>query len=178
MTLYATVIDTAVGGLLPLVREDGALVALPFLDTGDDATAVAARHASGSDVVFDGGRTAHVVRQIYEYFAGKRTRFELETAPTGTEFQLKVWRALETIPFGSTQGYAELARRIGSPTASRAVGRANGANPIPIVIPCHRVIGANGDLTGYGGGIDRKRTLLRLEGALPEPLELEAAADP
>lgn len=171
MTLYASVIDSPVGELLALVRADGTLVALPFL-SDDDPADLAGRHAHGSAVEFDAGRTAHVAHQLNEYFAGERTAFGLATAPHGTEFQLRVWRALEDIPFGETQGYAELARRIGQPTASRAVGRANGANPIPIVLPCHRVIGANGDLTGYGGGIERKETLLRLEGALPAALEL------
>lgn len=175
MTHFASVIDSPVGRLLAVVRDDGVLVALPFLNDEDDAVAVAAQYAGGT-VAFDHpGRAAHVAVQIREYFAGQRTTFEIETDPSGTEFQRRVWHALATIPFGETQGYAELARRIGSPTASRAVGRANGANPIPIVIPCHRVIGANGDLTGYGGGLERKEVLLRLEGALPAALELGAA---
>lgn len=174
MTLYASVIDSPVGRLLALVRAEGTLLALPFLNAGDDPVETAAAYARGAPVDFGHpGRAAHVAVQIDEYFAGRRLVFEIETDPAGTEFQRTVWRALETIPFGATLGYAELARKIGSPNASRAVGRANGANPIPVVIPCHRVIGANGDLTGYGGGIERKRTLLQLEGAIAEPLELE-----
>jgi methylated-DNA-[protein]-cysteine S-methyltransferase len=106
-------------------------------------------------------------RQLDEYFAGKRERFELALAPEGTEFQRAVWRALARIPYGLTCSYGELAARIGRPRAVRAVGLANGANPLPIVVPCHRVIGADGSLTGFGGGLAAKRALLALEGALP-----------
>ena len=101
--------------------------------------------------------------QLAEYFAGSRQDFDLPLRPQGTAFQQTVWQALLDIPYGTTESYGELARRIGQPTASRAVGLANGRNPISIVIPCHRVVGANGSLTGYGGGIERKRTLLDLE---------------
>lgn len=102
-------------------------------------------------------------RQLAEYFACERTEFSLPVKPAGTPFQLTVWSELRRIPYGQTISYGKLARRIGQPTASRAVGLANGANPIPIVIPCHRVIGANGKLTGFGGGIDVKEKLLALE---------------
>jgi methylated-DNA-[protein]-cysteine S-methyltransferase len=166
MTSYAGVIDSPVGRLLAIVDGTGALVALPFLSADDVASEVAAKHVSG-DVTFDAACTADVARQLAEYFAGERSGFDLRTSPHGTPFQVEVWRGLEAIPYGETIAYVDLARRIGRPDASRAVGRANGANPIPIVIPCHRVIGANGNLTGYGGGIDRKRSLLQLEGALP-----------
>lgn len=105
--------------------------------------------------------------QLGEYFAGKRRQFDLALSPQGTDFQLRVWRALETIPYGQTISYAELARRVGNPKASRAVGLANGRNPLSIIVPCHRVIGADGSLTGYGGGLPIKEFLLRLEGALP-----------
>jgi len=101
--------------------------------------------------------------QLQEYFAGKRTRFDLPLAPRGTAFQKAVWAALLRIPFGETASYGELARAIGKPSASRAVGAANGRNPLSIVIPCHRVIGADGSMTGYGGEISRKRILLDLE---------------
>ncbi|GGB27306.1 methylated-DNA--protein-cysteine methyltransferase [Flexivirga endophytica] len=107
-------------------------------------------------------------RQLTEYFAGDRTEFDLPLHPKGTEFQQRVWRALCDIPFGRTWSYGELAQHIGSPTASRAVGLANGRNPISIVIPCHRVIGANGSMTGYGGGIERKRWLLAHESGTPD----------
>jgi methylated-DNA-[protein]-cysteine S-methyltransferase len=106
---------------------------------------------------------AEVVRQLRAYFAGKLRQFDLPLAPEGTAFQQRVWRELRKIPYGETISYGELARRIGNPKGSRAVGLANGANPISIVIPCHRVIGNNGKLTGYGGGLKTKEWLLALE---------------
>jgi len=109
------------------------------------------------------GPVGEAVRQLREYFAGERTGFELPLAPRGTEFQRSVWRQLQKIPYGETISYGELARRVGNPKASRAVGSANGANPLPIVIPCHRVIAGNGTLGGFGGGLPTKQTLLALE---------------
>jgi methylated-DNA-[protein]-cysteine S-methyltransferase len=103
------------------------------------------------------------IRQLRAYFAGELETFDLPLAPQGTAFQLNVWQKLCDIPYGETISYGELARRIGNPKASRAVGLANGSNPIPIVIPCHRVIGSNGKLTGYGGGLEIKEKLLSLE---------------
>jgi methylated-DNA-[protein]-cysteine S-methyltransferase len=103
------------------------------------------------------------IRQLHAYFAGELENFDLQLAPEGTPFQLGVWRSLCDIPYGETISYGELAGRIGNPKASRAVGLANGSNPIPIVIPCHRVIGSNGKLTGYGGGLPIKEKLLALE---------------
>ncbi|WP_102146120.1 methylated-DNA--[protein]-cysteine S-methyltransferase [Mycobacterium hubeiense] len=103
------------------------------------------------------------VEQLTEYFAGERTEFDLALELVGTAFQRRVWAALQTIPYGETRSYGEIAKQIGSPGAFRAVGLANGHNPIGIIVPCHRVIGANGSLTGYGGGLDRKRALLDLE---------------
>lgn len=105
--------------------------------------------------------------QLDGYFAGQRRDFELPLQPAGTAFQREVWAMLARIPYGETWSYGELARRIGKPAAVRAVGAANGRNPIPIVLPCHRVIGADGSLTGFGGGLPTKAFLLRLEGALP-----------
>jgi methylated-DNA-[protein]-cysteine S-methyltransferase len=102
-------------------------------------------------------------RQLEEYFAGARREFDLTLRPVGTSFQISVWSELRRIPYGETISYGELARRIGNPKASRAVGLANGSNPIAIVIPCHRVIGASGKLTGFGGGLDIKQRLLDLE---------------
>jgi methylated-DNA-[protein]-cysteine S-methyltransferase len=102
-------------------------------------------------------------RQLKSYFAGELREFSLPLDPRGTEFQLRVWRQLETIPYGSTRSYAEIARAVGSPKAVRAVGAANGANPISIVVPCHRVIGSSGKLVGYGGGLPLKQRLLALE---------------
>lgn len=109
-------------------------------------------------------------RQLDQFFAGKRRVFDLPLAPRGTPFQLTVWNALRAIPFGETWTYGDLARHIGQSSAVRAVGAANGRNPIPIVIPCHRVIGSDGSLTGFGGGLPTKEFLLRLEGALPASL--------
>jgi methylated-DNA-[protein]-cysteine S-methyltransferase len=109
-------------------------------------------------------------RQLAEYFAGERTSFDLPLDFSGTEFQMKAWHALLTIPFGETRTYAQIARQIGRPDAVRAVGAANGKNPISIVAPCHRVIGSNGELTGFAGGLDAKAYLLRLEGAQPKPI--------
>ncbi|HET7159453.1 MAG TPA: methylated-DNA--[protein]-cysteine S-methyltransferase [Burkholderiales bacterium] len=105
------------------------------------------------------------LEQLRAYFAGKLQRFDLPIKAEGTPFQQRVWAALCDIPYGETISYGELARRIGQPTASRAVGLANGQNPISIIVPCHRVIGADGTLTGYGGGLERKRWLLTHEGA-------------
>jgi len=104
-----------------------------------------------------------VVDQLAAYFAGELTAFKVATRLEGTAFQQRVWRALCDIPYGETESYGELAARIGQPTASRAVGLANGRNPIALIVPCHRVIGASGTLVGYGGGLDRKQTLLALE---------------
>lgn len=103
------------------------------------------------------------IRQLRAYFCGELQDFDLPLKPEGTPFQLRVWDLLTAIPFGETISYGELARRAGNPAASRAVGLANGTNPIPIVIPCHRVIGSNGKLTGYGGGLETKRWLLEFE---------------
>ena len=102
-------------------------------------------------------------RQLDAYFAGELREFDLPLAPAGSEFQLGVWRELAKIPYGETISYGELATRVGDPTKARAVGAANGRNPLPVVVPCHRVIGADGSLTGFGGGLDRKRRLLELE---------------
>lgn len=116
-----------------------------------------------NNAVADPGRCAHVAAQLAAWFAGELTEFTLELLPAGTPFQLAAWRALREIPFGRTASYQEQARRLGNPRAVRAVGAANGANPIPIVVPCHRVIGKDGALTGFGGGLAAKRWLLAHE---------------
>jgi len=113
---------------------------------------------------FAGSGGAEAERQLGEYFAGERRTFQLELRPQGTAFQRAVWQALETIPYGETRSYGAIAAQIGRPRACRAVGMANHCNPISIMIPCHRVVGASGRLTGYGGGLERKEYLLRLEG--------------
>ena len=109
------------------------------------------------------GAFAVAREQLRAYFARERTEFDLPLAPHGTPFQLAVWQALTEIPYGETASYGEIAARLGRPSASRAVGAANGRNPIGVIVPCHRVIGSNGTLTGYGGGLERKRMLLELE---------------
>jgi len=114
--------------------------------------------------VRDDAELAEPVRQLEEYFAGERTDFDLDLQPRGTEFQQRVWNLLREIPYGETTTYGALALRLGNPKSVRAVGLANGRNPLPIVVPCHRVIGADGSLVGFGGGLDRKRALLSLEG--------------
>lgn len=123
------------------------------------------RHAPplARDAVRDAGPFAAAVAQLDEYFAGERRGFDLPVRLDGTPFQVKVWQALRAIPYGTTTSYGALAKRVASPGAVRAVGLANGRNPVSIVVPCHRVIGADGSLTGYGGGLDRKRYLLGLE---------------
>lgn len=121
--------------------------------------------ADGAPRVRDAKPFAAAIAQLDEYFAGTRRRFELPLAPSGTPFQLRVWRELRKIPYGRTITYATLAGRVGNAAACRAVGAANGRNPLPIIVPCHRVIGSDGSLTGFGGGIAAKRKLLELEGA-------------
>ncbi len=152
--LYTTM-DSPIGELLLL--GDGEALRGLYMQEGRTAVAVR-RDWERSDEPFDEVRT-----QLAEYFEGRRTTFDLPLAMAGNDFERRAWRALQEIPYGETISYGEQARRIGAPSAARAVGTANGRNPISIVVPCHRVIGANGSLTGYGGGLERKRTLLDLE---------------
>jgi methylated-DNA-[protein]-cysteine S-methyltransferase len=174
MTTYDTM-PSPVGELL-LAAEDSGLTAIRFEQNrhGRDERAgwTHVADASGSSVAVLADSRA----QLVEYFAGERSSFDLPLDPRGTPFQRRVWTALRDIPFGETISYAELARRVGDPRAVRAVGGANGRNPLPLVVPCHRVIGADGSLTGFGGGIDRKRWLLQHEGALSDALELPLLA--
>lgn len=156
------VIDSRIGPLL-LVASDGALTHVWF-----DGL----RHAKASEAEVapeDAAVLAAATMQLTEYFAGTRHEFDLPLRAAGTEFQHAVWDALAEIPWGTTTTYGAIARHLGMPvSASRAVGAANGANPLSIVVPCHRVIGADGTLTGYGGGLARKSALLRLEGVATE----------
>ena len=122
-------------------------------------------HGPPAGMARDDRAFANVRQQLEQYFAGERQAFHLPLAPPGTPFQQLVWRELQGIGYGETITYAELASRIGRPTAIRAAGAANGANPVSIIIPCHRVIGSNGSLTGYGGGLEAKRALIELERA-------------
>lgn len=160
MTTFTTLVPSPVGPLLLAACDEG-LRAIEF-------------HTSKHPVVREPDwrpgdhpwlRRAAV--QLEEYFAGTRRTFDLPLVPRGTPFQCRVWLALADIPYGHTESYGELARRLGQPRAVRAVGAANGRNPLPIVLPCHRVIGSDGQLTGFGGGLPTKRFLLELEGALP-----------
>lgn len=165
LALRTTVLDTPIGPLLVAVDEVDRLRVVHF-DPAGDLEPLLARACGGQAVrvmrVEDPAGCASALRA---YFAGDCAAVEaLAVAPVGTAFQREVWAALRTIPCGATIGYGELARRLGRPAASRAVGLANGANPIAVVIPCHRVIGATGALTGYGGGLERKRWLLAHEG--------------
>jgi len=141
-------------GEIGIAEDNGAISRIGFRDSKKDF------------VGFTAAETPLIKKaaaQLEEYFAGRRVKFDLPLAPAGTEFQRSVWKALQTIPSGETRSYGEIAARIGNPKASRAVGMANNRNPIAIVIPCHRVIGSDGSLTGYAGGLESKRYLLDLE---------------
>lgn len=157
--VYARV-TTPVGKLLLVGEQQGPSVALCGLYFED---ARHADHAIPEGAVEDRRAFAEALEQLDGYFAGKRRTFELKLAPRGTEFQRRVWQALAEIPYGETTTYAAIARAIGKPRAVRAVGAANGKNPLSIVVPCHRVIGNDGTLTGYAGGLPSKRRLLDLE---------------
>ena len=150
-----TLLDSPLGALLG-TRDDGGITGL-YLPTGKNAVTPAASWMR-DDAAFDDIRT-----QLGGYFTGRRQDFELPLNPSGTSFQRKVWLALRDIPYGQTNSYGRTAAAIGHPTGSRAVGLATGQNPISIVVPCHRVIGANGSMTGYGGGIEAKQWLLAHE---------------
>jgi methylated-DNA-[protein]-cysteine S-methyltransferase len=158
------IVDSPVGRLLLtgalLANDVRALTGLYMLDAGEYSASVQAGMTRRP------GGFGAVAAQLGDYFAGERTAFDLPLAPRGTPFQLAVWAELTRIPYGKTVSYGEVAAALGkSPVASRAVGLANGRNPISIIVPCHRVIGADGSLTGYGWGLDRKEWLLRHEGA-------------
>ncbi len=158
--LYYAVCESPIGPLT--LHSDGkSLTGLYMKNEPDHAL-------KGCHAVLDAkaGPLPLVLKQLREYFAGKRRDFDVPLHSEGTAFQRTVWRSLLKIPFGETWSYGGLAKRIGNPGASRAVGLANGSNPISIIVPCHRVIGANGTLTGYGGGIERKRWLLTHEGCV------------
>jgi methylated-DNA-[protein]-cysteine S-methyltransferase len=156
--LATTRLQTPIGELRLAANQDGLLAVLfpvdPYELPAQQGAARARAHLSDACTALE------------EYFAGRRTTFEgLKLAPNGTEFQLQVWRALSRIPFGQTATYAGMAKQIGRPSAVRAVGHANGQNPLPIIVPCHRVVGSNGALTGFAGGIPTKKWLLEFEGA-------------
>jgi methylated-DNA-[protein]-cysteine S-methyltransferase len=163
MSLHSTTVDTvhttmdSPCGLLTLVARDGYLAGVYM--TGQRHRPPEESFGPRADLpLFD-----QAIEELTAYFAGERTTFGVELRPQGTPFQLQVWDALRRIPYGKTVTYGELAEAMGRPTASRAVGLANGRNPISVIVPCHRVIGADGSLTGYGGGLARKQWLLDFE---------------
>lgn len=149
--------QTPIGGLVLLASANG-LAGLFFAHRVDPEGLVA---GDNSNEFLNAAE-----KQLQEYFAGTRTKFEVPLDVLGTEFQRAVWRELSRIPFGATRSYAEIAERIGKPKSVRAVGAANGSNPVSVIVPCHRVIGADGSLTGFGGGLALKRALLEFEGVL------------
>ena len=153
--MYYCYFNTPIGELL-LAGEEDALTTIGFPKG-------AMRRDPESDWIYNEAPFADVCSQLDEYFSGERKEFDLPIKLNGTEFQVSVLDALLTIPYGQTTSYGAIAKQIGRPKAVRAVGAANGRNPIPIIVPCHRVIGSSGDLTGFGGGLDTKAALLRLE---------------
>ncbi len=153
--MYYCYLDSAIGELL-LAGDDDALAMIGFPEG-------AMRREPDDDWIHDDKPFANAIKQLNEYFAGERHEFDLPLRLDGTEFQLLVLEELRRIPYGETTSYGAVAKSIGRPKAVRAVGAANGRNPIPIIVPCHRVIGSGGDLTGFGGGLDTKKALLRLE---------------
>jgi methylated-DNA-[protein]-cysteine S-methyltransferase len=164
---HRTWVDTPVGTLVIEAHDE----VLTHIHLPSGAPAQGRASASGRHRGQRGGKRlgtdaplARAVRQLQEYFSGSRREFDLPLELSGTDFQCRVWRALAEIPYGSVVSYAELAAMVGRPSAFRAVGQANGANPLPIVLPCHRVVASGGRIGGYGGGVDMKRRLLALEG--------------
>lgn len=153
--MYYCYLDTPIGDLL-LAGDDDTLCLVGFPEGS-------MRREPESDWIFSDKPFAAACEQLTAYFAGERKTFDLKLNPVGTEFQLQVLAELQKIPYGITASYGDIAKRIGRPKAVRAVGAANGRNPIPIIIPCHRVIGSTGKLTGFGGGIPTKKALLKLE---------------
>jgi methylated-DNA-[protein]-cysteine S-methyltransferase len=158
MTMHYTTVDSPIGELTLVGDEDG--LAGLYMEVH--------RHGPARDPAWrrDHAPLAQAADQLEQYFAGERTEFDLPLAPRGTDFQLRVWQLLREIPYGETTTYGTLADRLGNPRTVRAVGLANGRNPISIVVPCHRVIGADGSLVGFGGGLERKRALLAHEAAV------------
>jgi methylated-DNA-[protein]-cysteine S-methyltransferase len=177
---YYDIIETPIGRLFVGGSARG-IHRVDFIDDDREARGEAGRVAllereSGEPAERDSEAADFATSQLVEYLAGDRTEFDLALAPVGTEFQLRVWSALHDVPYGETASYGEIAEAVEKPTASRAVGAANGQNPISIIAPCHRIIGANGSLTGYGGGLHRKAWLLNLEAQPLRPMAAPAGA--
>ena len=163
MTRYAQ-FATPLGTVLA-TAVDGALTSVDFIDA-KYAKPILAGWTEDADYP----PLKECAQQLGEYFAGRRNRFDLPIAPEGTAFQKRVWREIARVPFGATIAYAELAKRAGAPGCARAAGAATGRNPIAVIVPCHRIVGARGSLTGYAGGLERKQRLLELEGVLQPAL--------
>ncbi len=168
MDLYSSSFDTKIGNIKVLVDEDGILHRLFF--GNEKKTADSIKSKPGLEIMPSSEKCSLVEEEIREFLDGKIKTFNVKTHLSGTDFQLQVWAELAKIPYGTTISYGELANRIGNPKAVRAVGLANGKNPVPIVIPCHRVIGSDGSLTGFGGGLDIKKKLLEIEGVISSEL--------
>lgn len=168
MKLYRHVFQSPVGDLFTAVDEDGALVRLSFAEEENTREFERELEERGHRVLPGRRSCQEVERQIGEYFHGRRTTFDLDLRPEGTPFQQTVWRAVRRIGYGRTKSYAAIAKAVRRPKAFRAVGRCNATNPVVIVVPCHRVIGSDGRLTGYGGGLMAKETLLEMEQSIRE----------
>ncbi len=172
MKYYFGTVDSPCGPLLCVVDRSGAVTNIEFVDVAGEHGIRESLLAGENSVKRHLRRTRKVRRQLERYFSGKLFTFDLELAPEGSVFQRQVWQALQEIPYGETRTYGEVASSMGQPSSTRAVGGANGANPIPIVIPCHRVLGSDGSLTGFGGGLAAKKLLLLLEARhRPHPQE-------
>lgn len=164
MKAYLGTAETPAGPLTFAVNEDGALVRAHFEESNNDSNIEDELLADGYEkFVEDSTHTARLRREISEYYSGERHEFTVPVAASGTQWQMKVWEALRRIPFGETRSYAEVADMIGRPGAARAVGGANGCNRVPLVVPCHRVIAADGSLGGFSGGLHLKEKLLEHE---------------
>ncbi len=163
MKCFIGTFPTPLGNAVAVIDDAGFLRELGLYSEGEAEARVQVRVKGG--MLRDDAAVASIAEQLTEYFEGKRRDFSLPIAPEGSPFQRRVWEQLQKIPYGTTTSYGVIAERLGQPGAARAVGLANGANPIAVVVPCHRVIGGNGSLTGYAGGLDRKAALLRIEGA-------------
>lgn len=163
MRYHAAVIDTAIGRLCIGTTESGQLVRCGFARELSRDELVAAARLRRDEIVWNEAACGSAILQLREYFAGTRNEFDLQLDLRGTEFQRKVWRTLQMIPFGETVSYSWVAQKIGNVNAVRAVGAANGANPVAVIVPCHRVIGSSGALVGYGGGMNAKKILLKHE---------------
>ena len=163
-TVAYDVVQSPIGRLI--LASDGTALVGVWMANASPSDAGWSRLKGDDDIL------AQTREELDEYFDGRRRTFDVPLAPNGTEFQRSVWTALTKIPFGTTISYGDLARQLGKEAAVRAVGAANGRNPIPVIVPCHRVIGSDGSLTGFGGGLPRKKWLLQHEKALPEQGEL------